>query len=247
MNMDWEKDIYSKGRQFNKWPYTEVVSEVKRLYPSDTLRELSIAEIGCGTGNNLLFFASEGCRVSGLDYSETALMVARDLLTKNELEASLTVGDVTQALPWKDECFDIMIDRGCLTQVSHQHLQSVMHEIHRVLKPGGHFFSFTLFGSNSTDLQYGVEIFPNTFSHFEKGYFSKIGMTSVFDHHSIEELWRCFTIIKWNENLLTNQLNGTKLTTYSVVAEKIANLIGNDKKQRVKTLSNNNALRFCNV
>lgn len=220
MTLDWEKDIYRKGRQFNKWPYTEVVSEVKRLYPSDKLRGLSMAEIGCGTGNNLLFFASEGCRVSGLDYSTTALMVARDLLTKNELEASLSAGDVTQPLPWKGESHDIVIDRGCLTQVSHKNLKSVLNDIHRILKPNGHFFSFTLFGSNSSDLQYGVEIFPDTFDHFKSGSFSKVGMTSVFDGDIIKSLWERFEIIKLNENVLTDQLNGTKLTTYSVVAVK---------------------------
>jgi SAM-dependent methyltransferase len=220
MNLDWEKDIYCKGLQYNKWPYTEVISEVKRLYPFEMLRGLSIAEIGCGTGNNLLFFASEGCRVSGLDYSATALMVARDLLAENELEASLVAGDVTQPLPWKSESYDIVIDRGCLTHVSHKDLKSLLNEIHRILKPGGHFFSFTLFGSNSSDLQHGVEIFPNTFSHFKAGYFSKIGMTSVFDGDIIKSLWESFGIIKWSEYVLTNQLNGTKLTTYSVVAEK---------------------------
>jgi SAM-dependent methyltransferase len=220
MNLDWEKDIYSRGRQFNKWPYTEVVSEVKRLYPGDSLSGLSIAEIGCGTGNNLLFFASEGCLVSGLDYSPTALTVARDLLAQNGLEASLTTGDVTQSLPWKDESFDILLDRACLTQISHKDLKSVLAEIHRVLKPNGRFFSITLSGSNSSDLGYGVEIFPNTYSHFNSGFFSKVGMTSVFDTHIIKKLWEPFTVIKWNENVLTDQLSGTKLTTFSVIAEK---------------------------
>jgi len=220
MNLDWEKDIYSKGRQYNKWPYTEVVSEVKRLYPGDALSGLSIAEIGCGTGNNLLFFASEGCRVSGLDYSATALTVAGDMLEQHGLEASLTTGDASKPLPWKDESFDILLDRGCLTQISHKDLNSVMAEIHRVMKPNGRFFSFTLFGSNSSDLSHGVEIFPHTYTHFKSGYFSKVGMTSVFDTQSIKKLWEPFTIIKWNEQVLTDQFNGTKRTTYSVIAEK---------------------------
>ena len=60
-----------------------------------------------------------------------------------------TTGDASQLLPLKDESFDILLDRGCLTQISHKDLNSVMAEIHRVLKPNGRFFSFTLFGSNS--------------------------------------------------------------------------------------------------
>ena len=45
-------------------------------------------------------------------------------------------------------------------------------------------------------------------------------MTSVFDTQSIKKLWEPFTIIKWNEQVLTDQFNGTKRTTYSVIAEK---------------------------
>jgi len=80
MFKNWEKDIYGNGQQINVWPFTEVISEVKRIFPGNSLSGKNVAEIGCGTGNNLSFFLAEDCEIFGMDFSPTAIEIAKDFL-----------------------------------------------------------------------------------------------------------------------------------------------------------------------
>lgn len=220
MNKNWEKHIYAVGNQLNAWPYTEVISEVKRLYPGNQLRGKVVAEIGCGTGNNLLFFGFEGCEIHALDFSPTAIEIAKSLLGSKGIKANLFCGDVTNPLPFLDDSIDIFLDRGCLTQVPFSDIPNIFSEIRRVLKKGGVFLSFTLFGDDSTDLILGKVIEKNTYDSFTGGYFSKVGRTSVYNEESIRTFLESFELLKLNCQIIKNLSNHSVITTYSFIAKK---------------------------
>ena len=58
----WEGNVYSKGNQLNRYPYTDLISYVYRLF-GEALRAgkvLRVLELGFGGGNNILFFAGAG-------------------------------------------------------------------------------------------------------------------------------------------------------------------------------------------
>ncbi len=217
---NWETDIYAKNLQTNSWPYTEVISEVKRYYPGTDLVNKTVAEIGCGTGNNLLFFCKENCVVSGLDFSQSAIYKAEKLLERHALSANLFCGDVTDPLPWEENSIDIFLDRGCLTQVNFQDVPLILREVRRVLKIGGIFFGFTLFGDDSSDLKFGVEEDKNTYDNFKNGYFSKVGKTSVYNESTIRELLTEFKILKLIKTQKNDLFNNTCLNTYSFVVSR---------------------------
>lgn len=135
----WEQQIYGQGQHLNRYPYDTVVTFVFRQRPRDkTPSETHILEVGCGAGNNLLFAAREGFRVAGIDGSQSAISHARQRFEDEQLPADLHVGDFT-ALPFENDSFDLVIDRGSLTCTGRSAARQAVADIWRVLKPNGKF------------------------------------------------------------------------------------------------------------
>lgn len=218
--MEWEKDIYAKNKQVNKWPFTDLVSDIKRIFPNNKLLGKKIVELGCGTGNNLLFFGEESCELAGIDFSESAINQCDTFLSEKGFKAELYCGDVTQKLPWGDGAADIVVDRGCITQIELNKVPELINEIDRILKPGGYLFSYTLFGSDCSDKRFGTEVSDETYDYFKEGYFKKVGRTSFYDSNTIFELYKKNKIIKISKITDKDCLNSSILTKYNVIIQK---------------------------
>src|SRR5215208_3070666 len=190
-SVDWERDVYANGKRMNKWPYSEVVSSLLRACAGRDRRGISVLEVGCGTGNNLWFLSSEGFQASGIDRSPTAIAYARERLAEKHQEADLRVGDIS-SLPWADNAFDFVIDRGALTQNAYSQIESILNEALRVLKPGGMLMSFTLFGMGHPERAHGKEVAYHSFDNFREGYFRSVGLTSFFTREDLRLLFKRF-------------------------------------------------------
>jgi len=97
-----------------------------------------LLEIGCGSGAALLELASrlQPCRVSGVDIDRGLLQGARERFANAGVHVDLYDTDV-RALPFVDECFDIVIDFGTCYHIGRPLV--ALQEISRVLCPGGLF------------------------------------------------------------------------------------------------------------
>jgi SAM-dependent methyltransferase len=217
--IDWEKDIYAKGMQLNRWPYSDVVSAIICATRGRKREEISILEIGCGAGNNVWFLAEEGYKSHGIDMSSSAIEFGRRYLTKQGLNADLRVGDIS-SLPWMDGAFDFVLDRGALTQIDYEHIEAVLAEVLRVLKPGGEMMCFTLYGIRHPDKTRGFEVSKNTYDRFNGGLFSKVGLTSFFTIDDLHHLFRCFSAIKVRRHVEYDEEDRIVDETYSMSARK---------------------------
>ena len=102
-----------------------------------------VLEVGCGRGVALPPIAQllrPGLLV-GLDIDEALIAEARARLVERKLEAGLVVSDVRR-MPFDDQSFDLVIDFGTCHHISAP--ESALHEIVRILKPGGYFVAETL-------------------------------------------------------------------------------------------------------
>jgi len=219
--VDWEKDIYEKGLQLNHWPYTEVISDILNATNGSDRRALRLLEIGCGAGNNLWFAAEAGFKVYGLDSSPTAIKYASARLWKmGHKEVDLRVGSLT-SLPWPENFFDIVLDRGALTQNSYSAIRVCLREVHRVLRPHvGRLLAYTLYGLDHEDRKYGIEVSRNTYDHFSDGYFKGVGLTSFFSAESLSELFVDFDQITIKRYLSENLSNRLRTESYSISCRK---------------------------
>ena len=88
-------------------------------------------DIGTGTGNNLRMLRQEGYRnVTGVDLNPLAI---RYCLTKGF--TSVLLAEAT-SLPFAEGQFDVVLATDTVEHIEDD--QKALHEIHRVLAPGGH-------------------------------------------------------------------------------------------------------------
>jgi cyclopropane fatty-acyl-phospholipid synthase-like methyltransferase len=95
----------------------------------------SILDAGCSTGENALFFASRGRKVTGIDFLEGPITRARRKATERGLSASFFVMD---ALALKD--LPEVIDSGLFHVFSDEDRRRYIEGLATVLKRGGRLF-----------------------------------------------------------------------------------------------------------
>lgn len=214
---NWERSVYSKGRQFNSYPYDILVSIVARKFfhfcPKDR-KNLKVLDLGCGAGNNAKFFAENGFSVFGIDGSKTALSFCKKVFKKNKLKGNFAHGDFLH-LPYEDNFFDLIIDRESLYANVSGDIQKIINEAYKKLKTGGYFISFT-FSSFHPDKKFGNEIEPNTYDNFTKGSFYGTGKAHF---STINEILKNFSQFKI-ENIIRHSLSGV-FDEYIIIAKKL--------------------------
>lgn len=218
-SIDWERDIYAKGMQLNRWPFSEVVSAMIRAADDKGRDTLSVLELGCGAGNNLWFLAEEGFKVYGIDLSLSAIENAKHYLNRRGVSADLKVGDMS-SLPWTDCSFDFVLDRGALTQIDYKHIGAVLEETFRVLKPNGKMLCYTLYGMKNPDRMLGCEISKNTYDCFSGGRFSKVGLTSFFTVPDLYHLFYQFSLVEIRRHVEYDEADQILDETFNVTAIK---------------------------
>lgn len=183
----WEENVYSKGNQLNRYPYTDLISYVYRLFSEElrTKKVLRVLELGFGGGNNILFFAQEGFETYGIEGSPSAHAFASRQVKEKNLKAELVVGDFIK-LPYNDNFFDLVIDREAVYCNVPDAIRKIIKEVHRVLKPGGRFITFMYsLEHGSRLLDNGKLIDANTYI-FDQGKFSGTGITHFFSREEIQ-------------------------------------------------------------
>ncbi len=139
----YDNDYASRGaKSQRKWPNTDAVRFVAK-YLSKTIRhEVKVLELGCGPGSNLWMIAEEGFSTFGIDFSAKSIEFATENLSKRQLKAQLDVGDF-RSLKYGNNQFNAIVDVFSTWAMTSDDLLKVLSEVHRVLMPGGYFFSCT--------------------------------------------------------------------------------------------------------
>jgi SAM-dependent methyltransferase len=104
------------------------------------VRGMRIADVGCGTGRAALHLARRGAKVTGFDFSEQALAVARADAAREGLELELFTHDVLGPPPPAcREAFDAVLVLGCLTLACRHggELDQALGHLLGLLAPGG--------------------------------------------------------------------------------------------------------------
>jgi ubiquinone/menaquinone biosynthesis C-methylase UbiE len=111
-----------------------------------------ILDAGCGRGETVLACARAGAEVAGIDYSEAAVELTREMLAGVQPEADIRVGSVTE-LPWPDASFDRVQFSDVIEHLDPEQTVPALRELHRVLRPGGYLLVHT--APNLLFMRYG--------------------------------------------------------------------------------------------
>ncbi len=101
-----------------------------------------VLDSGCGTGNTSLFFAARGLKVTGIDFVEEAIRLARVKAAERGLSAEFLIKDAMTLSEW-NERFDSVIDSGLFHIYHGDERQRYVQGLAQVLKPGGRLFLFS--------------------------------------------------------------------------------------------------------
>lgn len=93
-----------------------------------------LLDLGCGAGENSVYFAQRGADCVAADYSPGMVEVAMQLAAKNHVKIE---GKITNAIAidFPDNTFDFVYAANLLHHIGDPH--QAIQEMHRVLKPGG--------------------------------------------------------------------------------------------------------------
>lgn len=218
----WEEEIYSQGRNIARYPYDNIVSFIYRNYPRDKNRnEIRILEVGCGTGNNLWFAAKEGFSVTGIEGSETAVEYARKRFESEGLKGEFITGDFTK-LPFHDNSFDLVFDRGAIVCVNFEGGNRACREVFRVLKPGGKFF-FNPYSDRHTSFESGERRNDGLVINIQEGTLKNVGGLCFYGRQDIEKVLGTNWIIQHIKHKEHQDLTSSLLTIHAeweIIAEK---------------------------
>lgn len=98
------------------------------------LRGQSLLDLGCGAGENSVYFAMQGAQCVAADYSPGMVDVALKLAEQNQVTIAGRVINA-MAIEVPDNTFDIVYASNLLHHIPDPKL--AIREMHRVLKPGG--------------------------------------------------------------------------------------------------------------
>lgn len=98
-------------------------------------------DLGCGTGTNLIALAKTGWQVTGIDFASRAIQIARRKLKKQNINAKLLVGDVTNFKV--DSQFELALDIGCFHGVENK--ADYLTQLDRILAPNGFWLMYGFF------------------------------------------------------------------------------------------------------
>lgn len=141
------QDLKSKGfLSWDKHPEqdqflnTGMNTSLKKLIP---LANLKVLDLGCGAGNCALFCAINGCEVTGVDASATALEMARKNAIALETKAEFIHADVLSLD--LNQNFDLITDSSLLHCLVGQTDRSRFYEIvKKHLNPNGRLYIHTM-------------------------------------------------------------------------------------------------------
>jgi len=131
---DIRKETFGVDFGQNSWTTAD---EYERFVPwLELTADHHALEVASGSGGPALYLArATGCRVTGIDSSESGVATATKLASEGAANGvRFQVADATARLPFEDDSFDALL---CVDSMNHfPNRLAVLREWHRVLRPG---------------------------------------------------------------------------------------------------------------
>ena len=119
------------------------------LVESGQIEPCRAIDLGCGAGNYAVYLASKGFEVTGVDFSRTAIKLAKKNAKKNGVKCEFLVADVVNGLDKVQSGCDFAYDWGLLHHIMPEDRQKYVANVHRLLNSGGKYLSLCFHENDS--------------------------------------------------------------------------------------------------
>lgn len=147
--------LYENADMFDELPFWSAPFGLKLLNAVPCRKNLTVLDIGCGTGFPLVELAMRmgaSCRLYGIDPWNAALVRLQKKLSCHKVKNVTAIDGCAESLPLLSETVDLVISNNGINNVSD--IPVVFGECFRVLKPNGQFI-FTFNTDRTTAEFYG--------------------------------------------------------------------------------------------
>jgi SAM-dependent methyltransferase len=129
------KTFYRLG--FVPWDGHPLPTSLRELVEGENaLAPGTALDIGCGTGDNSLYLAKHGWKVTGVDFVAKAVDKARAKASANKLDISFARADATRlSSEGVGANFDLVVDNGCLHGMSPEDRDAYVREVTAAAAP----------------------------------------------------------------------------------------------------------------
>jgi SAM-dependent methyltransferase len=188
----WEEEYRSKKMlspsllpqadvvRFSRWLKKD---KKKQGAPLD-MEEVTVLDLGSGTGRNSLYYAQQGAKVTGYEISATALAMAEKSARHAELPVTFEKRDIGVAFQLPSASFDIVLDVTSSNSLNDDERKIYVKEVTRVLKSGGYLFVRALSLEGDPHAKKLVEQYPagnpDTYKHPDLGIIEKVFSRQTF-------------------------------------------------------------------
>jgi len=112
-----------------------------KLFKDGEITPGRVLDVGCGTGENALFLAENGCSVAGVDIAHRAIERAKEKAAKRHMKVDFFVCDaLTLGSCFREGEFDTVIDSGLFHVLTDEERPVYVEQVHRVLKDVGKYY-----------------------------------------------------------------------------------------------------------
>jgi ubiquinone/menaquinone biosynthesis C-methylase UbiE len=132
---EWASTIDVEGIQVRD--YFEACTAPENRYILQHLGDVTgkkLLDLGCGAGENSVYFAKKGAICIASDYSQGMVDVALNLAAQNHVQIEGAIVNA-MAIDFPDNSFDIVYAANLLHHLPEP--KTCIQEMHRILKPGG--------------------------------------------------------------------------------------------------------------
>lgn len=157
-------------------------------------------DVGCGTGSYSIFLAKQGFQVTGLDFVQTAIDIANQKASKEDIEVNFSRANV---LTWKtQELFGLILDSGCLHTISDDKRAEYKKQLIKWFTPNSIYVLFHFTKENYPDIAHAGPT-PKTREEIEKFLGPEL-VLKEFRHSEGQRPFNQYVFI-WANNKVINQ------------------------------------------
>jgi ubiquinone/menaquinone biosynthesis C-methylase UbiE len=110
--MSWLRQVFFNFYYYLHPPWDTGISPPELFAYMENHAPGRALDLGCGTGTNAITLAKHGWEVTGIDFANRAIRIARQKAQEAGLNVEFLTGDVTKLVGFSEQ-FDLVLDIGC--------------------------------------------------------------------------------------------------------------------------------------